>query len=66
MSVLTAVETVLAEVGAPLHYCEITRRIVERGLWTPEGKTPEATVRSCFKTRMTAGFPVRPATDRSR
>ncbi len=48
MSVLTAVETVLAEVGAPLHYCEITRRIVERGLWTPEGKTPEATVRGAI------------------
>ncbi len=48
MSVLTAAETVLTEVGTPLNYREITRRIIERGLWTPEGKTPEATVRGAI------------------
>jgi len=44
MSALSAVESLLAEVGTPLSYHEITRLILERGLWRTEGKTPEATV----------------------
>ena len=44
MSALSAVETLLTETGTPLHYREITSLILERGLWTTEGKTPEATV----------------------
>ncbi|AWV90368.1 HTH domain-containing protein [Bradymonas sediminis] len=43
----TAVEAakiVLAEVDGPLHYGEITRRILERGLWTTSGATPDATI----------------------
>jgi restriction system protein len=44
MGVLTAVETVLKEAGEPLHYGEITKRLLERGLWVTTGKTPEATV----------------------
>ncbi len=44
MSVLTAVETVLAEADGPMHYREVTRLIIERGLWTTAGRTPEATV----------------------
>jgi restriction system protein len=44
MSALSAAETLLAETGTPLHYREITVRILERGLWGTEGKTPEATV----------------------
>jgi len=44
MSALSAVETLLTEVGTPLHYREITRLVLERGLWKTEGKTPEATV----------------------
>ena len=44
MGVLTAVETVLKEAGEPLHYGDITKRLLERGLWTTTGRTPEATV----------------------
>jgi restriction system protein len=44
MSVLSAVETVLAEGGEPLHYKEITKRLLQRRLWTTTGQTPDATV----------------------
>lgn len=44
MSILTAVETVLTEAGEPLHYKEITKRLLNRGLWTTTGQTPDATV----------------------
>lgn len=39
-----ALATVLAEAGEPLHSKELTRRVVEGGLWEPGGPTPEATV----------------------
>jgi restriction system protein len=44
MSVLTAVGMVLAEAKQPLHYREITERLLQRGLWTSTGQTPDATV----------------------
>ncbi len=44
MSILTAVETVLIDAGEPLHYKEITKRLLQRGLWTTTGQTPDATV----------------------
>jgi restriction system protein len=44
MSVLTAVQKVLGEAGEPLHYKEITERLLRRGLWTTSGLTPDATV----------------------
>ena len=44
MSALSAVETLLAEVGHPLSYTDITRLIIEKGYWKTEGKTPEATI----------------------
>lgn len=43
-TVLEAVAIILREAAEPLHYREITRRIVERALWVPGGRTPEATV----------------------
>ena len=43
-SALEAVRKILAEAGEPLHYEEITRRVLEQGLWTTEGKTPSATI----------------------
>ena len=43
-SALNAVHQVLAEAGEPLHYKEIARRVLDRGLWQTDGKTPEATV----------------------
>lgn len=41
---LTAIERVLEEEGTPLHYREITRRVLSRGYWRTDGRTPEATV----------------------
>jgi restriction system protein len=43
-SVLDSAAIVLAESDEPLHYKELTRRILERGLWETKGKTPEATI----------------------
>ena len=44
MNATDAAESVLADAGEPLHYREITRRILERELWQTEGLTPEATI----------------------
>jgi restriction system protein len=44
MTVMDAVYTVLKDAKEPLHYIEITKKILERSLWKPEGKTPEHTV----------------------
>ena len=41
---MSAVSQVLHEATEPLHYEEITRRILDRGLWQTSGKTPAATV----------------------
>src|SRR5689334_22439708 len=50
MAALNAVKAVLAAEGGPLHYREITERILKRGLWTSDGKTPEATINSRIVT----------------
>jgi len=44
MSALEAALKVLQQAGTPLHYHEITKRILDAKLWTTAGKTPEATV----------------------
>lgn len=44
MTLLDAVATILEESKSPLNQAEITRRILERHLWSSEGKTPDATV----------------------
>ncbi len=44
MNVLDAVHTILGEAGQPLHYRDITERVVAGGLWKPGGKTPHATI----------------------
>ena len=41
---LEAAYEVLNEAEEPLHYEEVTRRMLERGLWQTRGKTPWATV----------------------
>ena len=41
-----AIQQVLEKCHQPLHYREITKRILENGTWQSEGKTPEATVNS--------------------
>lgn len=44
MTALAAVLKVLQDAKTPLHYREITNRILSAKLWTTNGKTPEATI----------------------
>jgi restriction system protein len=44
MDSLDASEKVLQETGQPLHYKEITNRILSQNYWQTEGKTPDQTV----------------------
>ena len=44
MNAIDAAAKVLAESGKPLSYREITRAVLEAGLWQTKGKTPEATI----------------------
>ena len=44
MNALDAALKVLQDAGKPLHYEEITKRILSARLWNTQGKTPEATV----------------------
>ena len=46
MKALDAAEVVLREAAEPLHYRELTRRMLDRGLWTTTGKTPWETINS--------------------
>ena len=39
-----AIVKVLAEEGGPMHYAEITQRIISRGYYEPRGVTPENSV----------------------
>ena len=41
MTALEVVIKVFQEAGTPLHYRDITKRILSSGLWTTDGKTPE-------------------------
>lgn len=44
MNSLDAVAKVLTAANKPLHYKEITNRILDQNLWLTEGKTPDATI----------------------
>lgn len=44
MSALNGVVNVLKQAGKPLHYKEITERMLSSGIWSSKGKTPEATI----------------------
>ena len=44
MNVQDAAIQILMDSGKPLHAKEIAERIIEAGLWSSDGKTPEATV----------------------
>lgn len=46
MKVVDAAYQVLREANEPLHYREIARRMIDQGLWTTSGKTPERTINS--------------------
>ena len=44
MNALDAVAEALRRAGEPLHYVEVTRQMLDTGLWQTAGKTPEATI----------------------
>ena len=44
MTALAAALKVLQDANTPLHYRDITKRIVSAKLWETDGKTPEATI----------------------
>lgn len=46
MKVLNAIEKVLLEAQRPLHYREITRCLLVKGLWKSSGKTPWHSIKS--------------------
>lgn len=50
MKATDAAFIVLREAGEALYYQEITRRLLEFGLWETGGKTPEATLRAALGT----------------
>jgi len=50
MTALDAALRVLQEAGGSLHYREITKRVLDAGLWSTEGKTPEATINAQLAT----------------
>ncbi|MDF1597519.1 MAG: HTH domain-containing protein [Acidimicrobiia bacterium] len=49
MPLLDSVAHILKETG-PLHYRDITNELLNRGLWSTKGKTPEATVNARIAT----------------
>lgn len=44
MTALDAAKQVLEEAGEPLHFKEVTQRILDKGYWSTNGKTPWATI----------------------
>ena len=46
MTALEAALRILQEAGTPLHYLEITKRILAAKLWKTDGKTPAASINS--------------------
>ncbi|GGO38346.1 HTH domain-containing protein [Deinococcus humi] len=48
MTLLAAAQHVLNQSGAPLHTGELTRQMLDGGLWTTQGRTPEASVYSAL------------------
>lgn len=60
ITLLDAAERILAEAGEPLHYKELTRRIIESGRWQSAGRTPEhslnAQVGTDIKQRRASGL----------
>jgi restriction system protein len=48
MNALDAAYKVLIQANKPLHYMEITRQIIDRGLWDTDSKIPEKTLNASF------------------
>ncbi len=60
LSAIEAALTVLQDAGKPLHYKEITRRIIDGGLWRTVGKTPAATISAQLGTSVKKYGPASP------
>jgi len=52
MTLYDAIIAVLTKAGKPLHYGEITERILAQGLWSAAGQTPTASVISVLTTEI--------------
>jgi restriction system protein len=52
LTALDAALKVLHDAGKPLHYQEITRRVLSAGLWKTAGKTPAATINAQLATNI--------------
>jgi restriction system protein len=50
LSALDAARLILEKAGTPLHYKEITKRMLEQGLWHTSGETPHATISAQLST----------------
>jgi restriction system protein len=50
LSALAAARLILEQAAVPLHYKEITKRILEQGLWHTSGDTPGATISAQLST----------------
>ena len=48
MTLLIAAQRVLTQVRTPLHTDELTRQMLDGGLWASQGRTPEASVYSAL------------------
>lgn len=55
MDILGAAEKVLRKAGCPLGVDELTRRMVDSGLWIPKSKTPSASVGSAIYVHIKNG-----------
>lgn len=54
MNAADAAYEVLKAAGVPLHKDELTKRMIESGLWQSEGKTPASTVTAILGTEIAA------------
>ena len=52
MNVQDAAIQILKDAGKPLHAKEIAERMIGAGLWSSDGKTPEATVAACLDSEI--------------
>lgn len=49
-SLVASIRKLLEQTPEPLHYEEITKRLISQNLWGTSGKTPSATVSACLST----------------
>lgn len=60
LSAVAAAQKVLQDAGTPLHYQEITNRVLAARLWKSEGKTPSATINSQLTVSINKKGPASP------